>query len=273
MLNRLQFNQFTVFAKAEFRFGAHVNVLLGENGVGKTHVLKAAYSLIDVLARTGREAAPTPTKVVLQPAIARKLKAVFRPESLGRLARRQRGVNRAEIEWGFSSNSLDTAISFNTKSSDQVTVAEAPRSWGDELPVFLPARELLSIYPGFVSLYDNSHTEFDETWRDACSLLGAPLAKGPREKSIRELLAPLEADMGGSVELAADRFYLKRKDGRVEMHLVAEGLRKLATIARPSRDHRATIARPSRDSSRLARSSGRGTVSGTNRRPTCTRSW
>ena len=39
--------------------------------------------------------------------------------------------------------------------------------------------------------------------------------------------------MGGSVELdKSGRFYLKLDSGSMEMHLVAEGLRKLATIAR-----------------------------------------
>jgi predicted ATPase len=233
MLSKISFEQFTVFSKAEFEFGRHVNVLLGENGVGKTHVLKAAYALIDVLARSEKDASLTPTKVVLQPAIARKLKAVFRPDSLGRLARRQRGVNHAEIAWNFDKSARNTVTSFNTKSNDSVTVKAMPQEWGDKLPVFLPARELLSIYPGFVSLFDTSHTEFDETLRDACSLLGAPLARGPRENTIRELLAPIEEDMGGKVDLTTEgRFYLVRKDGRVEMHLVAEGLRKLATIAR-----------------------------------------
>ena len=62
---------------------------------------------------------------------------------------------------------------------------------------------------------------------------GALLAKGPREKRIRELLGPLEEAMGGKVELdLAGRFYLNIAGVSMEMHLVAEGLRKLAMIAR-----------------------------------------
>lgn len=233
MLKRLHLKNFTVFADAQLTFGSGVNILLGENGVGKTHVLKAAYAMIDVLARGAKDAASAPTRALLQPAIGRKLQSVFRPDQLGRLARRQRGVSRAEGSWTFAPAAMNTSITFNTKSTDQVSVTDAPKTWGEKLPVYLPARELLSIYPGFVSLYETTHTEFDETWRDACLLLGAPLAKGPREKRIRELLRPIEEDMGGQVELdAAGRFYLKTGDGRVEMHLIAEGLRKLATIAR-----------------------------------------
>jgi AAA domain, putative AbiEii toxin, Type IV TA system len=92
---------------------------------------------------------------------------------------------------------------------------------------------LLTIYPGFVSLYETTHLPFEETWRNTCILLGAPLAKGPRESRIRDLLLPLEEAMDGKVELdKSGRFYLNIAGGRMEMHLVAEGLRKLAMIAR-----------------------------------------
>ncbi|MCP4696098.1 MAG: ATP-binding protein, partial [Gammaproteobacteria bacterium] len=99
---------------------------------------------------------------------------------------------------------------------------------------FLPARELLTIYPGFVSVYDNHYLEFEETWRDTCVLLGAPTLRGPKEKRAKELLAPLELAMGGGIVLDKNgRFYLDISgQGRLEMPLTAEGLRKLAMLAR-----------------------------------------
>ncbi len=42
MLTRLVLKNFTVFAEAEFRFASGLNVIVGENGAGKSHVLKAA---------------------------------------------------------------------------------------------------------------------------------------------------------------------------------------------------------------------------------------
>jgi len=101
-------------------------------------------------------------------------------------------------------------------------------------PVFLPTRELLNIYPGFVSLYENNYTQFEETWRDTYVLLGKPLARGARTKAIKSMLSPLEEAMGGSIELdKSGSFYLNTiESGNMEVNLVAEGLRKLAMIAR-----------------------------------------
>ena len=234
MLQSLHLKNFTVFPDVRFTFGKHLNVIVGENGLGKTHVLKAAYCVLAVSARGAKDPGnTTPTKSYLQTTLANKLRGVFKPDEIGRLARRQAGRNRSEVACHFEDQSYDLGFSFNTGSKSEVTVEQAPTAWIEDVPVYLPTRELLTIYPGFVSLYETTHLEFEETWRDTAILLGAPLAKGARERKIRELLQPLEEAMGGTVELdPAGRFYVRMKTGRFEMHLVAEGLRKLATIAR-----------------------------------------
>ena len=132
-----------------------------------------------------------------------------------------------------SDAALDLAFNFSSHSKSDVAVEQLPTSWIDAAPAYLPTRELLTIYPGFVSIYDSHYLEFEETWRDTCILLGAPLKRGVKERGIQELLEPLEGAMGGSVELDKNgRFYLRSASGRMEMPLVAEGLRKLAMLAR-----------------------------------------
>ncbi len=235
MLKSLELKNFTSFGKVDLKFASGLNVIVGENGTGKTHILKVAYSTIYVSAK-GKIASGSvnPTKVHLQTSVANKLNAVFQPDELGRLARRdRRGRQRCEVRCLFSSTNHHLAFSFNTTSKKEVIVDKMPSVWLEKLPVYLPTRELLTIYPGFVSLYETTHLSFEETWRDTCVLLGAPLAKGAREKQIKELLVPLEEAMDGHVELdRAGRFYLNITGVRMEMHLVAEGLRKLAMIAR-----------------------------------------
>lgn len=234
MIKTLRLKDFTVFKDVELDFAAGLNVVIGENGTGKTHILKLAYSTAYVCARGAREAGAAPTKSYLQSAIANKLIAVFRPDELGRLARRdRRGRQRSEVRCDYQPPTDDLAFSFNTASRTEVTVDETPSAWIDKLPVYLPTRELLTLSPGFVSLYETSYLPFEETWRDTSLLLGAPLARGPREKRIKELLIPLEEAMNGKVELdEGGRFYLNSGGVATEMHLVAEGLRKLAMIAR-----------------------------------------
>jgi hypothetical protein len=79
-----------------------------------------------------------------------------------------------------------------------------PSAFIDKAPVFFPTHELLTVFPGFVSLYKNYHTGFEETWWEMCLLLGAPAVKGPREAKVKKALQPLESAMGGSVVLDAN---------------------------------------------------------------------
>lgn len=230
MLTALKIKNLTVFPSAEFEFGKNLNVMVGENGSGKSHILKAAYCAMSVNAKMSKGS--TSDKEVFATALAEKLLNVFRPDELGRLARRRQGRAACHIGYQFDNDLFDLSVSFNTSSKGKVTVKQLPVRWEQKHPVFIPTRELLTIYPGFVSLYETTYLPFEETWRDTCVLLGAPLARGPRESKIRKLLSPLEEAMGGTVEVTSGRFYLKLASGTMEMHLVAEGLRKLAMVAR-----------------------------------------
>ena len=234
MLSSMKLEDFTVFQESEFTFGKQLNIVVGENGAGKSHVLKAAYAAIAVsAARTNGDNEPV-SKSQLQVALADKYQSVFRPDALGRLVRRQKARKKANLVFAFDNTSHDLTFTFSTVAKNEVTLRKSPKQRIEKRPVFLPTRELLAIYPGFVSLYETTHLSFEETWRDTCILLGAPLARGPREARIKELLAPLETAMDGSVELdKSGRFYLNlNSGGSMEMHLVAEGMRKLAMVAR-----------------------------------------
>src|SRR5262249_9501169 len=121
-----------------------------------------------------------------------------------------------------------------TNAKSAVEVLKAPSVPPQLSPVYLPTRELITLSPWFVPLYDNYRLEFEETWRDTVSLLGAPSVKGARESGVRALLHPLEQSLGGKVIADKNgRFYLQVPgEGRMEMPLVAEGLRKFAMLAR-----------------------------------------
>ena len=233
MLKSLEIKNFTAFVEADLRFCKGLNVFVGENGVGKTHLLKLPYAVAAAATRHGAAQRIRLTKSLLQRRLAEKLVSVMRPEALGRLARRQPGRQRCEVALGFRRGGVRIAFNFATQAKSEVVLERQPTTWLREGAIFLPTRELLSIYPGFSALYDTHHLEFEETWRDTCQLLGAPTLRGPREAEARALLQPLEELMGGRLLLDRNgRFYLKARQGTMEMPLVAEGVRKLGMLAR-----------------------------------------
>ena len=97
MLNWLKLKNFTAFPEARLEFAKHLNVIVGENGMGKTHLLKLPYAAMAMSAEEGRRRDGRPTKTVLQTRLAEKLVNVHRPESLGHLAHCRQGRSRCEV--------------------------------------------------------------------------------------------------------------------------------------------------------------------------------
>ena len=164
MLQSLRIRDFTVFKGADLTFAPGLNVIVGANGTGKTHLLKLPYAVMAMGAEEGRKRNTCPTKTLLQTRIAEKLFGVFHPEErLGRLVHRQRGRNNCEVNMGFSQPGECLAFQFSSLAQSEVVVKRVLPNWPDKPPVFLPTRELLTLYPGFVELYETRYLEEDET--------------------------------------------------------------------------------------------------------------
>lgn len=103
--------------------------------------------------------------------------------------------------------------------------------------VFLPSRELLSLYPGLVSLFETRETAFDETWRDTAVYLGMSALRGPRSVAANNILEPISEEIEGNVVEENGRFYVRlpnsgSRTAKLEAPLVSEGYRKLVMIIR-----------------------------------------
>ena len=235
MLHSLEITNFTAFRHAELQFSPSLNVIVGGNGLGKTHLLKLPYAVMAASAVEGAKPnARGPTKAVLQRRLAEKLIGVFRPDSLGRLAKRRQGRERCTVAFKFRKRDTSISFAFATQNKSEVDITRESQEWCDRVPVFLPTRELLTLYPDFISAYNTRDLPFDDTWRDTCQLLGSSTLKGARPGIISNILDPLEQAIRGRVNLeSSGRFYLKQEGiGKMEMPLIADGWRKLGMLAR-----------------------------------------
>ena len=234
MINKIIAKNFTVFRDAEFAFSKGINVVIGSNGTGKSHVLKLAYTA----ARWSQEMALReknqirPDKVTLQKKLGEKLMGVFRCETLGRLSTRGIGARRTEVSASFHQMPrASVSFSFSTRSSIEAVLEKVPAEFFDDEAVFFPTKEMLTMFPGFIALYDNYALQIDETYRDLCLALAKPLPRGRKLAETRAMLEAVEEVLGGSIQEQHGRFYLIQKGGEIEVPLLAEGLRKLGTVA------------------------------------------
>jgi len=234
MLERLDLGKFTVFEHVSLEFSPGINVFIGANATGKTHLLKLVYSIVRAWTDLERQESPMDGKKkssALAEKISAKLTGVFRPEEgrVGRLVRRGRGRAKSTVKLNLDNASM----TFTLSTLDKLELGPGFLFSTKQIPtaIFLPAREVLSIYPGFLSAYQNREIAFDETYYDLChALSGLPL-RGPRGEVASALWEPLGQSLRASVSLQGDRFYLNSPDdGIIEAHLAAEGFRKIASV-------------------------------------------
>ena len=119
MLDKIKIENFTVFDEVEFQFGHGINIIIGDNGTGKSHLLKLAYA-VSTVASDSSKLESSPAKADLQKQIATKLVNVFRPDSLGRLVRSKRAKGegrgnrgRATIQLHFVGDKDDWDFNFS----------------------------------------------------------------------------------------------------------------------------------------------------------------
>ncbi|MCB9596962.1 MAG: AAA family ATPase [Sandaracinaceae bacterium] len=222
-ITSLVLKDFTAFRQVEMEFAEGVNVFLGANATGKTHAMKAIYATL--------RAAADQSPLELSSRLKEKVARTFRPDDfvVGRLGHRRVGQRTARIavadDWGkeivWTITTASSAVKVTKKS-----MKEPPSC------IFLPSREALSLYEGFIAAYQNRELSFDETYFDLAVSLSATGARGPKPAAINAILKELEAVLGGKVLLEGDRFYVKSPAGKIEAHLVSEGFRKIASVVR-----------------------------------------
>jgi len=256
MLKTLHIQHFTVFQDARFDFSPGLNVVIGDNGTGKTHLLKLAY----LFCRAWPDLTGKRLRINQQRAEAyldERVANLFRVSDLGVLVRQghRNGAILQAVVGGhiptlqirmpsdppFLSPGLDEQMPWHIKIKrpknesakvEAVTVPDAaatnafvPR------PVFVPSKEMVSLFKGLIALFEK-YREFplDETYLD---LAVAMSTLEPREASplLPEVMQSIQKLLGGHLRLENGDLIFERADGsRLESQLMAEGHRKLAML-------------------------------------------
>lgn len=236
MISRLWLDGVTAFATtgnddSGFKFTPGLNIIIGPNESGKSHLLKMIY----VLAWIGYHYHET-NKEITALELTNTLLDIFKVTSLGRLVRRGPGRKSAHVGVQFKGHGRKHSFGFEWNSaSKSITMDVDNKVYSQEgSPLFIPSKEVLSFFPGFLSLYDKYELQLDGTYYELCQALNLPVKKGPKLTEIQALLKPLNEALHGKIVKDGEQFKLKRTGlggGDFEMHLVAEGLRKFAMLA------------------------------------------
>lgn len=232
MIKSLALKNFTVFGDLKIDFSPRVNVIIGENGTGKTHLLKAAYALC--LGSNVLKGKSAVGKDEIEAALTSKLVHLFMPldDKLGKM-RRHHATENAQLEARFPLDKK-VAISFHTNSKSVTIQDSTSYEQYDYEPVFIPTKEVLSFMKGFNSLYKKYELSFDQTYQDICLLLDLPeIRPETLQEKAKWAMEEIESICGGRfIFYGGGKVTFKTESAEYSANCIAEGFRKAGMLSR-----------------------------------------
>lgn len=225
---------------------ASLNVIIGENDTGKTHLLKLLYAMSRAIEDYARKKeGPEPKE--LSELLAHKLRWVFLPQNLelGRLVSRRAG-NRLNVDLRWNSSGY---LKFGFGKDTASKILELQTNGLPELKghkaTFLPPKEILSIFDAIVATRETVEiAAFDDTYYDLVRDYRQATTQGKLQDNIKQVFKHLEdVTGGGEVEMEKDgNIVFRRGTDRFNMHQTAEGIKKIGILSRLMRNRRLTPA-------------------------------
>lgn len=220
MITKFKAQDFTAFSDLQLQFSPGINILIGENGTGKTHVMKAIYSACCVVDKRNDRT------------FDQKIKSVFLPLSIGRLVHRHIGRGSGKVSvYRLNNNNKECWISCAITTIGKVDVAN--NGWKEDAKleaIFIPVKDMLANAPGFRALYSQKELAYEEVYADIIDKAFLPIPRGKQDPKVTHLLNILKEAISGRVIEKKENFYLKNKSGELEFPLLAEGFRKLGLL-------------------------------------------
>ena len=228
IIKKIKLNNFTVFEDTVFDFNPGINILVGENGTGKTHIMKLLYSAC----QSANQKITFPQKIV----------NTMLPDDykLSRLVTKKNGNHGASVSITAHSGKSDMnrilTIEFSNKTKRFEAVMKGEENWEKDFKdissIYIPAKEILSNSYNLVAAVDKDNVRFDDTYIDVINSAKVDISMGRDSAERKKRLSKIESIINGKVEYDANRdeFYLKKGNTRQEFTLVAEGIRKMALL-------------------------------------------
>lgn len=213
-IDNIRLKNITVFDELKMDFSKGVNIIIGENGTGKTTLLKMIYAACEWSNETTDKY---------------KAKNIFSYFNYGKKdINLLKSYNRKDAYSVFQATSAN--IKFELSLSHD-GIFELDKWLGlDIKSIFIPTTEMLSHSKGFLAMNQKYSMPFDATQIDIIVNAELPEIREVSELN-QKLLDVISKVIDGEVIYENDTFYVVKNNGmKVEFSFEAEGLRKFALL-------------------------------------------
>jgi len=215
-IKKLEIENFTCF-----------NVLIGQNGTGKTHVLKLLYSFLRT-ARSHHKDYPNIDEYAFGGISLNNLADIFKSsDNLNELIKKDSKLlaGKKYFKIDYSTDIHNVQVRLN----DVFKISIVPSSLKFNISVvYLPPQEILAISSSLRFFYEKYHSNYDATYFDLAKALDTPKLKniGDFQDIVNELLQ----EIGGQIQKKDKKFSINFDGKEINAPLLAEGIKKIATV-------------------------------------------
>lgn len=226
-IKSIELRNFTVFKNLNLDFSEGINIFIGENGTGKTQLIKAIYANLKISKSRNIEDVSRYFKYVNETNrfFVKQMNPMFLKVIVSD-SENKNDKNYLMGKIGLNTNGLKSSVGSSDECSYEISYPTK-----EVKCVFIPAKDMLTHSKGFVSMADKfSEFPFDKTLVDIIKIAGEWQLKEIPKIALK-ILPILEKMMEGTVVIKNDEFYIKKHNGQmVDFSIEAEGLKKIGLI-------------------------------------------
>lgn len=223
------FENFGILPTFDFDDISGINVIIGENGTGKTIFLKALYSA----ARAMEEYKRGDDIRSMADILSEKLRWTFQVEKLGDLV--TRGISES-LSFRMTLDEQNIAYQFSASAERKVGAVTAPETGRKANSVFIPAKEVLSLFSIILESREiDKAFGFDDTYYDLAKALRIAPKRGRNFEAFAKSRKNLKDVINGKVDYdeRSGKWYYKDKDNyRFAIGATSEGIKKISILDR-----------------------------------------
>lgn len=219
-IKRVNIKNFTVFDDFELNLSSGINIIIGKNGAGKTHLLKGLYAVCESTNNLNKS---NGAYDISQP--------YFKVNSIDLVRDKSDKYKETSIKVNYLN---DSSVKYTIIKHDNMKLAidgSEYRNINFNInDIFIPATEILSHSKGFLALNNKYDMPFDKTYVDIITNAELPESKNVSEIN-KKILNIISKVINGEVIYENDNFYVVKKDGsKIDFSIEAEGIRKFALL-------------------------------------------
>ena len=228
MIERVYAENFAAFEKLDWPDPTPINVLIGENDTGKSHLLKLLYGVTrsvqeyEQQKEHGRE--------TWKEVLSRKLRETFQPRNLDLSNLVEKGKDEIEVEIRVADESV--FFSFKKYTRKQITNANEPQVEDAPTTLFFPPKEVLTALDAIAATREQlDMSGFPDTYLDLVKALRLPGTQGRvRETLYEDVVQEMEELLDGELRREDDEFIFRRGNQKYGMSQTAEGIKKIGFL-------------------------------------------